>query len=460
MADNIHSYDNFSRFSLVPNRKWEFHEVKMAFDSLALSAVVRELSQELPGSRINKVHQPDAHTLILRYHSREGQGRLLISVHPENGRLHKTSGQRENPAKAPLFVMVLRKWLEGARLQAIGCVDGERVAWLELEARNEIGDPVRLRLMVEIMGKHSNIILVDQENTILDGIRRYGSSLSRYREVLPGRAYLPPPPLHQLPLPPRDEEALAEALYRQGDATLAQALRREIRGVSPLLSQHLPLAAGCAPETPVEQLGAYEISQIYNQMQDLRRRIDQGLYQCSLLKDGQNRYLDFAAIQPAQWPEARLQPCPSMNQALDTFYQQKEAEQLFARRCQALDKALRKHQQRLDKKISLQQADLAQCEAAEDYKEAADLLAAYQWALVKGQTLAELPAFDEPTRTIPIKLDPALSPQENVQRYYRRYAKAKKPRARSSSSWPLIARNWLICSASAKAWRTPQTWRN
>ena len=110
--------------------------------------------------------------------------------------------------------MVLRKWLEGSRIVDICAVDGERVAWLTLETRNEIGDPVQVRLIVEIMGKHSNLILVDQEDRIIDGIRRYGSSLSRYREVLPGRAYLPPPPLTKLPLPPADEQnAGASPLY-------------------------------------------------------------------------------------------------------------------------------------------------------------------------------------------------------------------------------------------------------
>ena len=112
----------------------------MAFDALVLSAVISELRRELPGGRINKVHQPDSQTLILRYHSREGHGRLLFSVHPENGRLQKTELTRENPAQAPLFAMVLRKWLEGSRIVDICAVDGERVAWLTLENRNEIGD--------------------------------------------------------------------------------------------------------------------------------------------------------------------------------------------------------------------------------------------------------------------------------------------------------------------------------
>jgi len=402
----------------------------MAFDSLVLSAVVNELRQELPGGRVNKVHQPDAQTLVLRYHGREGHGRLLISVHPDNGRLHKTETARENPAQAPLFVMVLRKWLEGSRILDIGSADGERVAWLILEARNDIGDPVQLRLIIEIMGKHSNIILVDPQNNILDGIRRYGSSLSRYREVLPGRAYVPPPPLTKLPLPPTDEEALAAALYRQGDGNLADALRREVCGISPLLAQHLALAAGCNPSLPAEQLGEYELSQLYRQLQDLRRRMDGHRYACCLLRDGQGRIVDFAALVPAHWPPEQVVTISSMNKAVDAFYGQREAEQLFQRRRQALDKALRKHQARLDKKISLQQAELTQCEAADAYKQAADLLAAHQWSLAKGQDLAELPSFADPERTVTVKLDPPLTPQENVQRYYRRYAKAKKARGR------------------------------
>ena len=179
----------------------------------------------------------------------------------------------------------------------------------------------------------------------------------------------------------------------------------------------------------MEQLGEYELSRLYQQLRELRRVMEQEDYHCCLLRDAQGRYLDFR--RPAARPVAARtgdglpfhersagRPCTG----------QREEEQLFQRRSQALAKALRKHQLRLDKKIGLQQADLAQCEAADAYKEAADLLAAYQWSLSKGQDQAELQSFADPQQTMIVALDPALTPQENVQRYYRRYAKAKKAR--------------------------------
>src|SRR5699024_7394813 len=161
------------------------------------------------------------------------------------------------PEKAPLFAMVLRKWLDGARIIDLAVTDCERVAELRFLSRNELGDSVRLRLIIEIMGKHSNIILVDEKEVIIDGIRRYGSSLSRYREILPRRAYPEPPNQHRTPLPPADEETLAAVLYAAAEeCTLAETLQRRIAGISPLLAQHISLQAGLQPNMTAEQLGA------------------------------------------------------------------------------------------------------------------------------------------------------------------------------------------------------------
>lgn len=400
----------------------------MAFDSLALAAVAAELRGELLQAKVQKVYQPDKHTLVLRYHGPAGKGSLLLSSHPQNGRMHKTETSRENPAKAPLFAMVLRKWLDGAKIVDIAATDCERVAALSFDARDELGDTVRLRLIIEIMGKHSNIILVGPDGLIIDGIRRYGSALSRYREVLPGKPYREPPPQRRAPLPPADEAALAELLYAAGDAcTLAEALRRQIAGISPLLAAHLAQSAGLAPESAVEQLGAAEIDNLYQALRRLRQTLDHAAFQPTLLY-AQGRPADFAAIAPLPWQDSETAAAASMNSAVETLYAAREAEQAFHARQQQLAKQLRHHINRLTRKISLQEGDLAQCEAADAYKEAGDLLAANLYHLQKGMQEAALPSFYQPEQTVVVALDPALSPQENVQRYYRRYAKAKHSR--------------------------------
>jgi len=399
----------------------------MAFDSMTLSAIVGELKPRLIGAKINKIHQPDPHTILLKCHSQAGQLRLLLSAHPENGRVVCTESTKENPPKAPMFLMVLRKWLEGARITDFSCTEGERVATLDAEGRDELADPAPLHLVIEIMGKHSNIILYNAEKQIIDGIRRYGSHLSRYREVLPGKPYLPPPPMERLSLPPSSEEELAALFYAHPDQELAAILRREIMGISPLLADHVLASSGMEEGLSPDQLGEYEIHCIYTILQDLGEMYEKNSFQPHL-RQQKGRFLDFAAIAPAVWPQDELQSAESMNQAVDLFYRQREEEQQFRKAYNDLNRSLRHHLARLNKKISLEETDLCQSEAADIYKDSGDLLSAYLWHLSKGMDSVELPSFADPEEKILVKLDPALTPQENVQRYYRRYAKAKKAR--------------------------------
>lgn len=398
----------------------------MAFDSMTLSAIVGELRPRLIGAKINKIHQPDSHTILLKCHSQAGPLRLLLSSHPENGRIVATESTKENPPKAPMFLMVLRKWLEGARITGFHCTEGERVAILEAEGRDELGDLQPLFLVTEIMGKHSNIILYNEQRIIIDGIRRYGSHLSRYREVLPGKPYLPPPPMDRLPLCPSMEE-LAGLIYEYTEQDLAATLRRELKGISPLLADHILAEANIPAENTPDQLGEYELQRLHQALSRLDQMNREQSYQPTLRKQ-QGRLVDFSAIAPLIWPEEERFPAESMNQAVDAFYQQREEEQTFRKVKNDLSRSLRHHLARLDKKIALEETDLCQSEAADSYKDAGDLLAAYLWHLEKGMNQAELPSFSDPEQKITVKLDPALTPQENVQRYYRRYAKAKKAR--------------------------------
>ena len=397
----------------------------MPYDSLVLNACVKQLKPEITGARINKIHQPDDHTVILRYHSAAGRGKLLISAHPDNGRLHKTEAVKDNPEKAPLFAMVLRKWLEGARITEISALPDERVAQIVFEAKNDLGDSVVLRLIAEIMGKHSNIILVDENGIILDGIRRYGSHLSRYREVLPGRPYVAPPPMHKLPLAPENEDVLAGALYECADISLKKALPRILKGISPILAENIPLLAGLRPDTMVDSLGSYEINKLYRQL----KLLSDGLAAPDpVLLRSREGYADYYLFPLPSWEGKELKHCGGMNEAVDLYYVQLEKRLELNKAKRRLAKSLGQNQKRLEKKISLEENDLARCEAADKYKEFADILAANMYYLQNGQDEVTLPSFENPDRPIKIELDPAMTPQENIQRYYKKYSKAKNSR--------------------------------
>jgi len=303
----------------------------MAFDCFVLANSLFEMRPQIIGAKINKISQSDRHTLIIRYHNSQNNGKLLLCSHPQNGRLNLTESSKDNPQQPPLFCMVARKWLEGSTILDAVQTPYERVAELHLRCRNDLGDSTICRLIIEIMGKHSNIILVNDEGIIIDGIRHYNSNLSRYREVLPGIPYIPPPPQLRV-FPAVSEEQLSDILFADDKVSLDQpvalALKKNIAGLSPLLAGNLIIEAGLEPEISLGQLGQYEISHIINCLQNLARRFDTNDFSPTILyNDGVP--IDFAAFPLASWQGMQQKPFTSINEAIDEFYSVLEHQQLF-----------------------------------------------------------------------------------------------------------------------------------
>ena len=407
----------------------------MAYDSFVLAACVADIQALTLGAKINKIHQPSKHQLLLRFYGKNGQGRLLLSAEAEAARIHLTAESPLNPPIAPLFLMVMRKWLEGAVLQKIEQTPNERVATLSFATKNEVGDPITVLLVVEIMGKHSNIILVDETGFIIDGIRRYDSRLSRYREVLPQRAYVPPPPLNKAPPFFQDEDELADVLLQgEWQDTLAKVLTRRIAGISPWLARELLARAGLKEGQLMEEAGSYELALLTKQINALSQRLDAADFAPTLLLE-KGRPIDFAAFSPMLWQEREQLSFSSMSGLLDTYYAAKQREADFTQQQRKLQKSLQHHITRLQRKISARREELAASEQGESYKEAGDLLAAHLYTLReqtgksgRGLTEVYLPSFKEPAQSVCISLDAALTPQQNIQRYYRKYNKCRKAR--------------------------------
>lgn len=393
----------------------------MPFDSLTMAAAAHDAAQ-LIGGKLNKIHQPDKYSLLLRFFTPEGSFKLLLSAHPTAGRVQLTGRNYANPTKPPLFCMVLRKHLDSAKLTAVCQPPGERVLRLDFAAHNEIGEETRRTLVLEVMGKHSNLILLDSDaGLIIDAARRYSHNVSRYREVLPGVPYLPPPPSAKpLLYSFADEEALAAALLA-GDLSLPpdKLLLASVSGVSPYLARELCLNAGLDLSRPAEELGAYDFSRLYAALQKLAIIIEEKRFQPVLLGGA-----DFYALPPADG-----RPCtayPTMSAALDAFYQAREEAQEFAGERARLQKLLNREQQRLTKKLKLEEADYAEALSAEKYKNAGDLLTAYLHLAPPGAAEVELPDFYEPDKSVKIALQPELSAADNAKRFFHRYNKAKK----------------------------------
>ena len=401
----------------------------MPFDSLCLAAAVQDC-QTLLGCKITKINQPDKHTIMLRLYGPAGNRRLLLCANPENGRLQLTEHSAENPAKPPLFCMVLRKHLENARLLAVQQVPDERIVRLDFAAHDEIGTPTARTIVLEIMGKHSNLLLLDTPSgQIIDAARRYSHNVSRHREVLPGVTYLAPP-ASELPVwHTLAEERLAAQLLA-GDLSLppARLLQSRLSGLSSQMAQEICYRAGLQNLANCEELGAYELERLNQQIQQLHQIITEGQFQAVLLHQAgqpQDVYQGFYPL-PLQSKANLEQPqFASLSQALDHFYQAREERQAFANEHRRLAKLVDKEEQRLRKKIKLEETDLEAAGNAEKFKNAGELLTAYLHLLQPGQKQTELPSFYNPDELVKISLKPELSPAENAKRYFHRYNKAK-----------------------------------
>lgn len=426
----------------------------MAFDGIVLKAVSQELQEHLLQARIDRVFMPqDAEIhLVLR---QPGQSyRLLLCAHPEKARVHFTWKTKPNPVSPPLFCLVLRKHLEGGHVVAIEQPGLERVLRLHIESYNELGDRVTRLLICEIMGKHSNLLLVDPEtNQIIDGIRRYSSELSRYREVLPGRPYLPPPQQEKLELISLEIEELEKYLL-QSPLTRPtwRVLFNLINGISPLLAREIVWRAGLSEETRLEECGSYELNRLKQTLAAVKEDIINGRFLPSLVikkKDSQvsleeetNSFMEAAEKNPLAFSVAAFSALPlfqfdpqnyqtyhfsSPSQMLDLYYFLKEKQNQWKKLRQELEKTCEAQLEKAWNKYALRQESLQEVESAEEYKLKGELLISYLSQIKPGMTEISLPNFYDPEeKPVVISLEPDKSPIQNAQEYFRRYSRARR----------------------------------
>ncbi|MGI5824230.1 MAG: Rqc2 family fibronectin-binding protein [Bacillota bacterium] len=399
----------------------------MAFDSLCMQSAVRSLSEEIIGAKVMKVQQPDKYTIILKLYGSGKNLKLLLSAHPVFGRIHLTAENPKNPAAPPMFCMVLRKHLENSRITNIRQVGNERIVHLDFDGTNEIGDPVQCRLVLEIMSKHSNLILLNpDDNKIYDGIRRYSHSVSRHREVLPGCEYIAPPATDKIEISALDYDSLTEIVMNEiteGSVNLKKILYQKINGISPFLAEEIIAEAGLTSETP-DTFGEYEYTRLWQAVSKIESIKETGSFQPVLLKND-FQYYDYYPIPLVSVPEEQQIPQNNISEMLDFYYKIIHEQGSFQGKHRELLKLVKKEEQRLTKKIALQEADYTSTVNAERFKEMGDLLTTYLYMLEKGMTEITLNSFYDENKEVKIPLKPELPPMENIKRYYHKFNKAK-----------------------------------
>ncbi len=390
----------------------------MALDGAFLHCLRDELWQALQESRVDKIHQPSKEELVFAMRGRQGTEKLYFSARVNSPRVQLTGVSLENPATPPSFCMLLRKRLTGARLVGIRQPGLERILYFDFDAVNELGDPVRLTMAAELMGRHSNLILVDGSNRVVDAVKRIDLSTSSVRPILPGVPYsLPPADPTRLDALLCNVDELAARLLQSGLPT-DRALQATVQGFSPLICREIACRAG---ERPDSAMLVAAITRVCESLQPGGPRVPYLLYRT----DGSP--LEFSFLPITQYGlEATGREAPSFSALLDDFYAEKDAVERMHRYAHDITRTLTTVTERLIRKLANQRRELAESGERERKRLYAELIHANLSLIPKGASAAELMNYyDENCAMLTVPLDPALSAARNAQKYYKEYRKAK-----------------------------------
>ena len=395
----------------------------MAFDAICLRATLFELRPALTGAKIDKIQQPSSDTLYFSLRTSRGNRKLLVNTGAHAPRIQFTDAARENPAQPPMFCMLLRKHLIGARIAEVTQPGGDRVARFELTCTDELGDSARRSLVVELMGRYANVILVDAEGRILDALRRVDADMSPVRQLLPGLIYRAPGLLDKLTLEASDEAASAAAL-EGAEAMDDRLLTAKFAWLSPLTARELvsrTKGSRLLLERELARVRDDILADRYEPTILYERRTDAFGRETAVPAD----YSYMPITQYGYRRESRRMD--SFSELLDAFYEAREAEEHRQQRAQGVRKVVTGARSRLTKKLTAQRAELASAEDREKYRRAGDLIMANIWKLSRGMQEADVTDYmTEGCPEVHIRLDPRYSPQENAQRQYRSYTRAKR----------------------------------
>ncbi|WP_223588586.1 Rqc2 family fibronectin-binding protein [Neobacillus bataviensis] len=384
----------------------------MSFDGLFTKAMVDELSRSLKGGRINKVHQPYKNEVILTIRANGLNQKLLLSAHPSYARVQLTNEGYENPSEPPMFCMLLRKHIEGYILEDLYQVENDRMIIFEIKGRNEIGDISYKQLIIEIMGRHSNIVLVDKtRNVILDSIKHISFAVNSHRAIMPGQPYIFPPEQNKSnPFFVTEEDVLKKIDFNSGK--LDRQLVEHFAGTSPLFAKEVIFQSGLANRTTLPRTFV-----------GLVKKIKQGELSPSIMSSGGK---EAFYLFPLAHLKGKVKSFETLSEMLDRFYFGKAERDRVKQQGNDIERFIINEKEKNEKKIEKLENTLKEAEKAEQFQRYGELLTANLFAAKKGMKEIEvLNYYDELGGTIAIPLNPRKTPSENAQKYFSRYQKAK-----------------------------------
>ena len=392
----------------------------MAFDSFFLTAVLEEVRERCLGARVDKLHQPSRDTLILHLRCQQGREKLLFVANPTAPRLHLTTASPENPAEPPMFCMLLRKHLLGARLAEVTQPELERAAVFTFDCTDEMGFPVQKRLVAELMGRTCNLYLLAPDGRILDCLRRVGLDESAKRAALPGLHYVAPEPVTKADPQKWVPDDYVNLLTAPGADVLSDRLMDALGGLSPLVCREAALYAAGSVDARVSGLdvpaAAEKLALFFTE-----HLAHPAPWFCAQA-DGTPRQFAFCPIREY----GGCQRAESFGALLDSYYTLRDRKDLIRQKSQGVRKTVNNLCQRLRRKLAVQEKELEATYDRERLRQLGDILTANLGRITKGQTTVRCEDFyDEDMKQVDIPLSPLLSPQQNAAKFYKDYTRMK-----------------------------------
>ncbi|EFU76258.1 Rqc2 family fibronectin-binding protein [Lachnoanaerobaculum saburreum] len=398
----------------------------MAFDGIVISNLSYELHSNLVGGRISKISMPEENELIFTIKNNAKTYRLFISASASLPLIYLTDINKPAPKVAPAFLMLLRKYIGSAKITNIFQVGLERILCFELEHLNELGDLSRKKMYVEIMGKHSNIIFTDENNKIIDSIKRISANMSSLREVLPGREYFLPKELQKKELLNIELKEFTEIL-KSKEYTLSKSIYMNFAGISPLIAEEIIIRASLSSQSSCVSLSELEYTHLFHTIENLLEDINTHNFNPNIIYKGEEA-LEFSSIKLFSYKNESYNEVDytSVSKMLYDYYYAREVFLLNRQKSFDLRKIVNTALERASKKYDLQEKQLQDADKKDIYRVYGDLLNTYGYSLKGGESSFTAENFYDDNKEITIPLDKNKSAKENAKKYYDRYAKLSR----------------------------------